>query len=59
MPIQYETLTQAAERTGISRVTLRRRIASGHLVAYRGGARLIRVRPEDAGHLLSRSTGRR
>ncbi len=46
MTIQYETLTQAAERTGISKVTLRRRIASGHLIAYRAGARLIRLRPE-------------
>ena len=46
-PIRYETLTQAAERTGISTVTLRRRIATGQLRVYRAGRRIIRLRPED------------
>lgn len=59
MTTQYETLAQAAERTGISKVTLRRRIASGHLIAYRAGVRLIRLRPEDVDGLLCRATGRR
>lgn len=30
---QFETLFRAAERTGLSRRTLRRRIAAGELVA--------------------------
>lgn len=42
---QYESLAQAAERTGISVKTLRRRIIDGELVAYRSG-RLIRVEPK-------------
>ena len=59
MSVHYETLNQAAERTGISKVTLRRRIASGHLPAYRAGARLIRLRPEDVDGLLTCGAGRR
>lgn len=58
MPVRYETLAQAAERTGISKVTLRRRIASGRLTAYRAGARLIRLRPEDVDNLLVCGAGR-
>ncbi len=48
----YETLTEAAERTGISRNTLRRRIASGELPAYMTGRRILRLRPEDVDRLL-------
>lgn len=48
----YETLAQAADRTGVSRITLRRRIASGELRAYRIGRRIVRVRPEDVDRLL-------
>ncbi len=59
MSIQYETLTQAAQRTGISKVTLRRRIASGHLLAYRAGTRLIRVRPDEVDQMLCTHAGRR
>ena len=49
----YESLSAAADRTGISAQTLRRRIACGQLVAYRTG-RLIRVDPEDVDHLMIR-----
>jgi excisionase family DNA binding protein len=49
---RYETLAEAAERTGISRNTLRRRIASGELPAYMTGRRILRLRPEDVDQLL-------
>ena len=49
----YESLTQAADRTGMSVRTLRRRIACGQLPAYRTG-RLIRVDPGDVDELLVR-----
>lgn len=48
---QYETVPQAAERTGMGQRTLRRAIAEGKLVAYRYG-RIIRLRPEDVDALL-------
>ena len=49
----YESLTQAANRTGISTKTLRRRIACGQLPAYRTG-RLIRLDSEDVDRLMVR-----
>ena len=49
----YESLAQAADRTGMSVRTLRRRIACGQLAAYRTG-RLIRVDPGDVDELLVR-----
>ncbi|HKJ10756.1 MAG TPA: helix-turn-helix domain-containing protein [Ornithinimicrobium sp.] len=49
---QYESLSQAAERTGLSTRTLRRRIAAGDLRAYRSGPRIIRVDPRDVDDLL-------
>jgi excisionase family DNA binding protein len=49
---EFETLSSAAERTGLSIRTLRRRIASGELAAYRSGARVIRVDPEDVDRLM-------
>jgi excisionase family DNA binding protein len=49
---QFESLTQAAERTGLSTRTLRRRIAAGLLAAYRAGPRVIRLDPADVDHLL-------
>lgn len=53
MPSQrFESLIQAAERTGISRNTLRRRIAAGELPAFMTGRRILRVRPEDVDQLL-------
>lgn len=48
----YETLTQAALRTGLSTRTLRRRIAEGTLVAYRMGPRIVRVKPSEVDALL-------
>ena len=44
---QFETLARAAERTGLSTRTLRRRIAAGDLIAYRNGPRVIRLDPDD------------
>ncbi|HET7821568.1 MAG TPA: helix-turn-helix domain-containing protein [Ornithinibacter sp.] len=51
---EYESLSDAAERTGVSIRTLRRRIASGQLTAYRLGQRVIRVQPDDVDRLLMR-----
>ncbi|OLT20137.1 helix-turn-helix domain-containing protein [Ornithinimicrobium sp. CNJ-824] len=51
---QFESLSQAAERTGLSTYTLRRRIADGRLPAYRSGSRIIRVDPDDVDKLLTR-----
>jgi excisionase family DNA binding protein len=47
-----ETLAQAAERTDVSIRTLRRRISTGELRAYRLGHRIIRVNPKDVDRLL-------
>lgn len=42
------TLAEAAEHAGVHTKTLRRRIADGHLTAYRmAGSRLIRVKADD------------
>lgn len=49
---RYETLKQAAERTGFTERTLRRRIEDGSLIAYRAG-RAIRLRPEDVDALFT------
>ena len=49
---EFESLSSAAERTGLSIRTLRRRIASGELAAYRSGARVIRVDPDDVDRLM-------
>ena len=49
---RYESLAQAAERTGISRKTLRRRIASSQLPVFSSGRRILRVRPEDVEAML-------
>ena len=48
----YETLSQAAARTEVSVKTLRRRIASGQLLAYRYGPRTIRLDPNDVDKLM-------
>lgn len=50
---EYERLSDAAARTGISVITLRRQIASGELPAYRlstrpGSAYRVRCRDVDA-----------
>ncbi|NHA68636.1 excisionase family DNA-binding protein [Phycicoccus sp. CMS6Z-2] len=52
-PRKYESLAHAADRTGVSVKTLRRRIACGQLAAYRTG-RLIRLNPADVDRLLKR-----
>jgi excisionase family DNA binding protein len=51
----YETLQSAADRTGMSVKTLRRRIADGALPMYRCG-RILRVDPSDVDGLFCRST---
>ena len=51
---QFESLAQAAERTGLSTRTLRRRIAAGDLSAYRNGPRVIRLDPNDVDRLMIR-----
>jgi len=51
-PRTYETLAQAAERTGISAKTLRRRIAAGELRAYRNGPRILRLDPQDIDRVM-------
>lgn len=51
---QFESLAEAADRTGMSIYTLRRKIADGRLPAYRSGCRIIRVNPEEVDKLLQR-----
>lgn len=48
----YESLAQAADRTGVSTRTLRRRIAAGELRAFRAGARIIRLDPREVDALF-------
>ncbi len=56
---EFESLAQAAERTGLSIRTLRRRIATGELPAYRSGHRIIRLDPADVDqHLVPIPTAR-
>lgn len=47
-------LEQAAERTGLSVDTLRRRIYDGTLPAYRMGSRVVRVYERDLAALFQR-----
>jgi len=51
-PNTYESLAQAAERTEVSVKTLRRRISSGQLPAYRYGPKMLRVDPRDIDRLM-------
>ncbi len=51
---QFESLSQAAERIGLSTRTLRRRIAAGDLTAYRNGPRVICLDPDDVDRLMIR-----
>lgn len=46
------SIAQAEEVTGLSRDTIRRRIADGTLRGYKVGPRLIRVHAEDVANLL-------
>lgn len=47
MAQEYESLAQAARRTGLSTRTLRRRIAAGPLPAFVAGRRTIRLKVGD------------
>ena len=51
---EFESLAEAAERTGLSTKTIRRRIASGVLAAYRSGPRVLRVDPDDVDQVMVR-----
>ena len=51
---RFESLADAAERTGVSTRTLRRLIAAGALTAYRLGPRILRVDSADVDRLLVR-----
>ncbi len=51
-PGAFISLSAAAEMLGISVHTLRRRIASGELAAFRTGKRIIRVRVSDLEKML-------
>ncbi len=48
----YETIAEAARRTGVSTKTIRRRIAEGRLTGYRFGPTLIRLNPAEVDALL-------
>ena len=50
----YETIAEAAGRLGVSQRTIRRRIADGHLTAYRLGPRLIRLDAIEVDAILRR-----
>lgn len=49
---QFESLSEAASRTGLSVKTLRRRIAEGRLPGYRSGPRTLRVDRNDVDRLM-------
>lgn len=53
-PGAFISLSAAADILGISDHTLRRRIASGELPAFRTGRRIIRIRVSDLEKLLRR-----
>jgi excisionase family DNA binding protein len=50
---QYESISEAAARVGVSIKTIRRWIASGHLVGYRMGPRLLRIDPDELDGMLT------
>lgn len=50
--LTYETIAEAAGRTGVSTKTIRRRIAEGRLTGYRFGPHLIRLNPAEVDALL-------
>ncbi len=52
----FESIAQAAQRVGVSVWTLRRRSASGDLVAYTAGRSILRVRPADVDALFQERT---
>ena len=52
MTQRYESLAQAAERTGLSTRTLRRRISEGLLPAFLSRRRTIRLKVEDVDRMM-------
>jgi excisionase family DNA binding protein len=48
----FISIEQAAEYTGLSAKTLRRRIADGTLTGYRAGPKLVRVDQADVDRML-------
>jgi excisionase family DNA binding protein len=50
---QYESVADAAARAGVSTKTVRRWLASGQLVGYRMGPRLLRVDPDEFDRILT------
>jgi len=50
----FISLGKAADILGVSVRTLRRRVASGELPAFRSGRRIIRIRVNDLEKLLRR-----
>jgi excisionase family DNA binding protein len=51
---QMLSLSQASAQLGVSIRTLRRRIATGDLPAYRSGRRILRVRSADLDRIFRR-----
>ena len=51
---QMLSLSQASAQLGVSIRTLRRRIATGDLPAYRSGRRILRVRSTDLDRIFRR-----
>ena len=49
---EYESIANAAARTGVHRNTIRNRIAEGSLTAYRFGPRLIKLDPAEVDALM-------
>ena len=50
--MQYESISEAAKRTGVHPNTIRNRIATGALTAYRFGPRLIKLDPAQVDALM-------
>ncbi|SKR54866.1 Gene 36 protein (Gp36), probable excisionase [Mycobacteroides abscessus subsp. massiliense] len=46
------SIAEAAERLDVCPRTIRRYIAAGRFTAYRIGPRLIKIDPDELGHLL-------
>lgn len=49
---RYESLAEAADRTGLSTRTLRRRISAGQLPAFITGRRTVRLKVEDVDKMM-------
>ena len=51
-PARWMSLNEAAEYTGLSPKTIRRRVSDGSVKAFRAGPREIRFRPADLDALM-------